>query len=516
MQHTEGLLKRYVEALRAVAGVTAGDRGQPVRSRAAERDRHRLLAKSGGGVRVPGRTNPSAGAGVQNYLLRNLSLPPTVLCTIAHGLLFVPAAATTTTHLVFCTAKEVRCKVRGVMKTPSKPGRWASARALTRYDAVRFLEEAVRSGLIAQAGSAARPASGTWGGRIYKVLDAGGAGTTATGTGASRPCMIERAADKGDGRTLSPEAIEALLAMRRAQPELYVATLLRQLERQGTIPARQRQPHDDLPARCAPRDLDRASMKSAGSHGADEGLRGELGQPALDDRRDVGAECADRAKAASRSARTCWRLIDDCSRLCPARAVLSRPRRSSAFWICSSMRCFRAAFPEKLYTDNGIAVHQRASAHGVRQLRHPADPCQALCGLEQGQDRAVLPDRSKRLRAAPGVRAGQGSLAELNRRFWQWLESEYHQRSHRALDGQSPQERFQERSEGLRTVPPGMDVDGLFLKRTTRRVRRDATISLNGRMFEVPVSLRGRIVEVRFDPFALRADGTVSGGKESG
>ena len=49
-----------------------------------------------------------------------------------------------------------------------------------------------------------------------------------------------------------------------------------------------------------------------------------------------------------------------------------------------------------------------------------------------------------------------------------------------------------------------MDVDGLFLNRTTRRVRRDATISLNGRLFEVPVSLRGRVVEVRFDPFSYR------------
>jgi len=95
-------------------------------------------------------------------------------------------------------------------------------------------------------------------------------------------------------------------------------------------------------------------------------------------------------------------------------------------------------------------------------------------------------------------------LADLNKRFWKWMESEYHQRSHRGLNGQSPQERFQVRSEGLRTIPSDMDVDGLFLKRTTRRVRRDATISLNGLMFEVPVSLRGRVVEVRFDPFGYR------------
>ena len=46
-----------------------------------------------------------------------------------------------------------------------------------------------------------------------------------------------------------------------------------------------------------------------------------------------------------------------------------------------------------------------------------------------------------------------------------------------------------------------MDVEALFLSRTHRRVRRDATLSLEGRIWEVPVALRGREIQVHYDPF---------------
>ncbi len=41
------------------------------------------------------------------------------------------------------------------------------------------------------------------------------------------------------------------------------------------------------------------------------------------------------------------------------------------------------------------------------------------------------------------------SLEELNARLWRWIESEDHQRAHRALDGQCPAQRFTERAVHL-------------------------------------------------------------------
>jgi hypothetical protein len=95
-------------------------------------------------------------------------------------------------------------------------------------------------------------------------------------------------------------------------------------------------------------------------------------------------------------------------------------------------------------------------------------------------------------------------LTELNQRLWRWIETEYHLRAHTALEGQSPAERFLQRAVHLRTADPHTDWEGLFLSRAQRRVRLDATVSLEGVLWEVPVHLRGQVVEVRVDPFTWK------------
>ncbi len=52
----------------------------------------------------------------------------------------------------------------------------------------------------------------------------------------------------------------------------------------------------------------------------------------------------------------------------------------------------------------------------------------------------------------------------------------------------------------LRLLDSDTDVDRLFLMHVQRRVRKDATISLGGRLWEVPAHLRGQIVATHFDP----------------
>ena len=53
----------------------------------------------------------------------------------------------------------------------------------------------------------------------------------------------------------------------------------------------------------------------------------------------------------------------------------------------------------------------------------------------------------------------------------------------------------------MRQLPSDTDWRRLFLARATRRVRLDATISLEGTLWEVPVHLRGREVQLRYEPF---------------
>ena len=96
------------------------------------------------------------------------------------------------------------------------------------------------------------------------------------------------------------------------------------------------------------------------------------------------------------------------------------------------------------------------------------------------------------------------TLEELNARLWRWIETEYHQRPHSALNGQTPAERFAQRALNLRVADANTDWEALFLSRAERRVRMDAAFSLEGQLWEVPLHLRGQIIQVRFNPFDWR------------
>lgn len=391
--------------------------------------------------------------------------------------------------------REVRCKVRCVMKTLSQPGCWASEAALRRYDAVRYLEEAVRSGLSLKMALLAA-SERTWGGRIYKVPTLERWYYQYRHNGFEQ-LHNQRRSDKGQLRRLSPEAIDALLQMRRARPDLYVITLLRQLERQGTI-APGSVSLSTIYRTLRANGLDKASIKAAGTAGPTKAFEVSWANQLWMTDGMWGPSLP--IEQGGKPIRThLLALIDDCSRLC-AHGQYYPGERTECFLDLFKHALLSRGIPEKLYTDNGSlfrSEHLRTvcANFGIRLIH--AKPYAAWSkGKIERFFRTVQSDFEQSLVFEPVK-----DLAELNLRFWQWLESEYHQRAHRALDGQSPQERFQARCDGLRSVPPGMDVDGLFLKRTTRRVRRDATIALDGRMFEVPVSLRGRKVQLHYDPF---------------
>jgi hypothetical protein len=98
-----------------------------------------------------------------------------------------------------------------------------------------------------------------------------------------------------------------------------------------------------------------------------------------------------------------------------------------------------------------------------------------------------------------------GGLDALNRLLFAWIEGEYHQRPHRGLGGESPLDRWLRVSDGIRSLPANVDLDGLFRDEQTRRVAKDGTFTLRNRRFEAGPRFIGRRVTVRFDPFDLRS-----------
>ncbi|MEW6751442.1 MAG: DDE-type integrase/transposase/recombinase [Candidatus Latescibacterota bacterium] len=90
-------------------------------------------------------------------------------------------------------------------------------------------------------------------------------------------------------------------------------------------------------------------------------------------------------------------------------------------------------------------------------------------------------------------------LAELNSLHWAWLGSEYHRRPH-GTTGRAPLEHWLAEVDHLRPLPPGKDLDQVFLHRVQRQVRKDGTVRFGGRFWEVQAALVGQKVELRLDP----------------
>jgi transposase InsO family protein len=365
--------------------------------------------------------------------------------------------------------------------------------ALVRHNAVSWIEQALTQGHT--LGRALALASElAWGGAHYSPRTLEGwlyeyraAGFTA---------LVRRSrSDKGELRALSPEAAQAILHLRRSQPALPVTSLVRQLLTQAVL-----EPGTfSMPSvyRLLRREgLDRPQLV-AQAHGPTKAFECELPNTLwMSDIMDGPA-----LRLGQRVLRTfLFATLDDCSRLVPHAQYYENEK------LRCLLDCLQQAFacrglPEKLYTDQGkifTGSHLRLVCANLQiRLLHARPYAAWSKGKIERFFQTVQRDFEARLRLDPVQ-----DLHALNNRFWSWLESEYHRRAHTALGGASPAEVFARKSTGLRQLPLDTDWVRLFLARATRRVRLDATVSLEATLWEVPVHLRGREVELRYDPFA--------------
>ena len=90
----------------------------------------------------------------------------------------------------------------------------------------------------------------------------------------------------------------------------------------------------------------------------------------------------------------------------------------------------------------------------------------------------------------------------MNRSLWSWVEGEYHQSPHRGLDARTPLDQWALTAHRVRYPDSATDLDDLFLFETKRRVMKDRTLSLHGRLYEVDAVLVGHTVTLRYDPEA--------------
>jgi putative transposase len=305
--------------------------------------------------------------------------------------------------------------------------------------------------------------------------------------------------DRGVPRTLSPEQEQRIVAQVRTHPAIAVKVLYRRWKQEDpTLPSlysiyRSLQRHD-LSQRSR-HYLVRQSL-SGPTKAFEAPLVNELWM--VDFSPGPFLHLAGQKKATP--THLCA-LLDDHSRVVPHAAYYLKADTHS-FHASLKEAIRRRGLPRKLYTDQGgpfINDHTRVICAnlGIRLLH--AKPYHAWSkGKIERFIQTVQRDFEALLRL-PGPTVA--TLEELNARLADWLQTVYHVRHHEGI-GMSPAERFARGAAQARPLDPHLDLDRLFYAQAFRVVRKDGTVRLDNRLYELDLALRGLEVRLRFDPWS--------------
>lgn len=149
----------------------------------------------------------------------------------------------------------------------------------------------------------------------------------------------------------------------------------------------------------------------------------------------------------------------------------------------------KRGLPRKLYVDNGAAFRSRRLAYTTASLNialihaRPYKP--------QGKGKIERWFKTVRSGFLPDFKSG--GIQDINDALGRWVNDKYHEKKHSAT-GQTPFERFTSNMQCLRTAPA--DLKDYFRITARRKVAKDRTITLNGRLYEAPVALIGKQIEL--------------------
>jgi transposase InsO family protein len=178
-------------------------------------------------------------------------------------------------------------------------------------------------------------------------------------------------------------------------------------------------------------------------------------------------------------------FIDDNSRLIPhAEFYIRENLESLADCLIKGLR--KRGLPKKLYIDNGPSF--RAIQLGYAMASLGIALIHSTPYRPQGKGKIERLIKTIRMSFLPTVKA-KVSLVELNELLWAWIEKEYHQNVH-SVTREKPLERYLKHVNQVRPAPENLI--NYFRKRTTRKVDKDRTVTLMGRVYEAPVQLMER------------------------
>lgn len=295
--------------------------------------------------------------------------------------------------------------------------------------------------------------------------------------------------DKGYPRKLTPEAMDAIFALRKEFPKINATIILERLIEEGVI---------------ASGDVSLSTVQRF--------VRARSG--------DITPDTPIKDRKAFESERVCqmWQadslygpyVIAECGK---SRAFLiaiiddkSRLLVGGRFYLADTALNFQKVFkdavlrfglPQKLYVDNGAPYKNDqlaaiCGALGVVLIHAPVRDGAAKGKIER-LNRTV---RTRFLSMLPET--ATSSLDALNDAFITWVNA-YNTRSHSSV-GTSPMDAYRTGAGDVKVPVSAQWVADCFLNRTTRTVRNDATVSIDRISYDVPMCFIGQKVSIRFSP----------------
>jgi transposase InsO family protein len=308
--------------------------------------------------------------------------------------------------------------------------------------------------------------------------------------------------DKGYPRKLDNEAIEAIGALKRTYPKISATMVYEKLIEDGVIACK------DVSLATVQRFIrTRASRLE--------------GHQAIKDRRAFEAErvCelwqADTlygpyvGQGADRARSYLISIIDDKSRLHVGGRFFSADNAYN-FQKVLKGAVLSFGIPEKIYVDNGAPYKNDQLAGICGQLGSVLIHAPARDGAAKGKIERF--NRTCRLRFLDVLNnSAVSSLDALNDAFLTWVNT-YNTTEHSA-HGKRPMDIYRQEAASVRCPIDAEWAQACFMNTLTRKVRLDATVSIDKVSYDVPLQFISQKVLIHFDPEDMKTAHIVSENK---
>jgi putative transposase len=159
----------------------------------------------------------------------------------------------------------------------------------------------------------------------------------------------------------------------------------------------------------------------------------------------------------------------------------------------------KRGIPKLIYTDNGKIYRSQQFEFICASIGTVLIHAKPFSPNEKGKiERFFLTVRKRFLSTVDPLKLQ--SIEELNERFKIWLESDYQRKQHSAHKNLSPLDVFISQNDKIKLFKDPSVLKEKFLLRERRKIKHDATFSMNRILYEAPESFANTEIQVRYEP----------------